>query len=417
MRVFLSYHSSRERTAEHVASYLGRHGVETWYAARDIQSGTDWDTSITEGLTHCEALILLFCSQADASRHVKREIHLADQRHIPIHWLRLERVEPQNLSYYLSTTQWIDWLDERDTTLEALVKALSTGTVQPVEIGPEPQKVGEGEELWPRQVFALDSVPLAAEAAARIYFEVIGKRSEQVVILPTGRASTHLFNAMLRVAVDYSPRPFGDALIVTDTETFGVYSGHPTSRTRHVRETLIDRLGTSGLSPDPGQLHLLSGIITDQDPIQHVRRILRSHPPSIHGISVAPSGEVLAYEVGTYTDEDSVAESGPRVIELAEHGRAYIDPDQPSRSVLSVGLGTALSAEVLLVLGYDAKKQAILRRMIHAPETAGVPATVLRRHGFAFLITTKECAAGLNAKEITMPTTPKEAAQWISQLL
>jgi 6-phosphogluconolactonase/glucosamine-6-phosphate isomerase/deaminase len=418
MRVFISYHSSRQRTVEHVATYLSKRGIDSWYAARDITSGTDWDTSITEGLSQCDALILLFCAQADASRHVKREIHLADQSHIPIHWLRLERVEPQNLSYYLGTTQWIDWLDERDITLESLVKALDSGQSTPgAAKAATVEPVGEPPASWPSQVFSFDSIPLAAEAAARIYFEVIKRRPDQTVVLPTGRAATHLFRGMIKAAPDYLPRPFGEVPIITDTETFGVFSGHPTSRTRHVKESLIQPLQALGLGPDQEQLHLLSGLITETDPILDARQLLRSYPPSVHGISVAPSGEALAFEVGSYADEQTLAETGPRVIEVAEHGRSYIDPDQPSKSVLSVGLGTALNAEVLLVLGYDRKKSAVLRRMMRAQETAGVPATVLRRHGCAYLITTHDCSERLEAPEITSNYTPREAAEWVANRL
>ena len=172
-----------------------------------------------------------------------------------------------------------------------------------------------------------------------------------------------------------------------------------------------------GLAPPDEQRHLLSGLITDRDPIQEARKLLRVSPPSVHGISPAPSGELLAYEVGTYTDPDDLAESGPRVIELAEHGRSYIDPDQPSKSVLSIGIGTALSAEVLLVLGYDPKKASILRRMMRSAETVGAPATLLRRHGCALLITTDEIAAKLEAPELTLRLSPEEAAEWLAQRL
>lgn len=128
MAVFLSYSDSRQDTVEHVARYLARHGVDTWYAPRDIPAGAVWDEAIYRAIRDSDALVLLFDSSADTSKHVKREISIADAAEIPIRWLRLENVQPQKLGYYLSSTQWIDWLDKRDDALERLSRSLPTRT-------------------------------------------------------------------------------------------------------------------------------------------------------------------------------------------------------------------------------------------------------------------------------------------------
>lgn len=124
MAVFISYHNSRSETVEHVARYLQRHGIEAWYAPRNIPPGAAWDEAIVSAIRASEALVLLFDSSADASRHIKREIHTADEYGIPIRWLRLEQIQPSGLEYYLGLTQWIDWLDARDEALEQLVNSL-----------------------------------------------------------------------------------------------------------------------------------------------------------------------------------------------------------------------------------------------------------------------------------------------------
>lgn len=124
MAVFLCYHQSRLETVEHVANYLGRHGVEAWYAPRDVPPGAEWDHAIYRAIRDSDALVLLFDSSADGSRHVKREIKIADSAEIPIRWLRLEDIEPDKLGYFLGTLQWIDWLDRRDDALDRLVRSL-----------------------------------------------------------------------------------------------------------------------------------------------------------------------------------------------------------------------------------------------------------------------------------------------------
>ena len=100
----------------------------------------------------------------------------------------------------------------------------------------------------------------------------------------------------------------------------------------------------------------------------------------MHAISIAPSGEMLGYEVGTYTDADAIANDGCHVIEVSEHGRRYIDPEQPSRSIVTIGIGTVLSCRAVLVLAFDRSKARILNQITRYEENAGIPASLLRRH-------------------------------------
>lgn len=130
MAVFISYHSSKRAVVEHMANYFARHDISTWYAPRDVPPGSSWDEAISHAIRESTALVLLFCASADSSVHVKREIHLADKAKIPIYWVRLEKVQPERLGYYLAPTQWVDWLDQRDSTLDALVGDLKRPSVE-----------------------------------------------------------------------------------------------------------------------------------------------------------------------------------------------------------------------------------------------------------------------------------------------
>ncbi|MEV0362085.1 TIR domain-containing protein [Nocardia fusca] len=417
MAVFISYHSSKRPVVEHIARYFQRRGISTWWAPRDIPPGSKWDEAISTAIKQASALVLLFCASADSSVHVKREVALADRARIPIYWVRLEQVEPEGLGYYLSPTQWVDWLDQRDSTLDNLVNDLKNPAVDGQGLGPAQgppvarQVVVAG---WPVGVVAFESEGIAAEAAAHTYFRSAQAAPHRSVVLPTGRAATQLFGAMLRVADKYGPRPFGSARILSDTETFGVHSRHHSSRTRHVLEALIEPLTERGLGPEPRQLHLLSGHIgADTDPMRSTQRTLRMYPPGVHGISVSPEGEVLGYEVGTYSDADEIAGDGCRIVELTEHGRRYIDPNQPSRSVLTIGLAAAVECAGLMVLGFDPSKARIIRQMVKFPETAAVPATLLRRNTRTVIVTTRRIAEEAELDDVHHPVSAEAGSEWI----
>ena len=219
---------------------------------------------------------------------------------------------------------------------------------------------------------------------------------------------------MLRIADEYEGCPFGDAHIISDTETFGVWSEHETSRSRHIRDMLIKPLEKKNKAPSDEQLQLLSGIYTDSDPIKRAQKFIRMYPPVVHGVSLSPVGEILAYEVGTYNEIDEIIDDAPRIVQVSEHSKKYIDPSQPSTSIITIGLGTALSSSVLLILAFDVQKANALNRLFTGPMTAGIPATLLREHRNAYVLTTQAAAREAKIDDMVKGNvSAKEGAEWI----
>lgn len=420
-KIFLSYHSSKLELVAHLSNYLEKSNIDTWYAEKDIRSGEQWDEAIHTAIRKCKAVVLLFCAEADSSRQVKRELSLADKYKKPVFWLRIERVEPNNLSYFLTSTQWFDWLDMRDASLEKLIDDINS--IENTNIAATHEEKGPVltntvqtliSSDWSKGVIAFESNQDAAECAARVYFSLAQMYPDSSIVLPTGRSSTMIFRSMVRIANEYDGCPFGDAHLISDTETFGVWSEHETSRTKHIHETLINPLKKLRKEPTVEQLRLLSGIYTDSDPVKSAQKTIRMFPPSVHAISVSPVGEILAYEVGTYNEIDEIIDDGPRIVEVGVHSIKYIDPNQPSKSIISIGLGTALSATVLLILAFDMQKANILHRLLTGPMTAGIPATLLRKHPNAFILTTESVAKEAKIEDIVIcKKNAKEAAEWI----
>ncbi|MBC7986665.1 MAG: toll/interleukin-1 receptor domain-containing protein, partial [Sphingomonadaceae bacterium] len=118
---FISHHSSQDQTARHLKGVLGRHGVEGWMAPDDIEPGVSFDRAIIDQLHRSDMIILLFCARSDQSKHVKRELMLAEDNNKLVYPVRLEAIEPKGLSYWLQDYQWIDWIDRRDATIGAMV--------------------------------------------------------------------------------------------------------------------------------------------------------------------------------------------------------------------------------------------------------------------------------------------------------
>lgn len=420
-KVFLSYHTSKAELVEHVSKYLQKNEINTWYAPKNIHAGERWDEAIHNAIKDCKAFVLLFCGQADSSPQVKNELSLANKYNKAVFWLRVERVEPNYLSYFLTPIQWIDWLDMRDSTLEKLIGDIGSINEINAALTSEDENFvmqniieNSNQSEWVKGVIAFDSNQDAAECAARVYFSLAQRYPDSSVVLPTGRSGTILFRAMERIAQDYTGCPFGDAHLISDTETFGVSGDHETSRTNHIREMLINPLKRIEKAPTNEQICLLSGVYADIDPVKKAQKTIRTFPPIVHAISISPVGEIIAYEVGTYNEIHEIIDDPPRIVEIGEHSKKYIDPNQPSKSIISIGLGTVLSTSVLLILALDLQKANILHRLFNGPMTAGIPATLLRKHPNAFILTTTSVAKEAEIDEMVIyKKNAKEAAEWI----
>ena len=416
-KVFLSHHSSTIELVEHLSRYLEKNNIDTWYAPRDIPAGADWPNEIENAISNCSAFVLLFCAMADSSQQVKRELALADKYKRPVFWVKIENVEPNNLGYFLTATQWLDWLDNRDDTLEQLVRdifSIPTDGADRGEVESVKWKNIQREKAWVKGLLAFQTDREAAECVARVYFDMSQTHPDASVILPTGRSATMIFRAMTKIADEYDECPFGEAHIISDTETFGVWSEHETSRSKHIKDMLLTPLKRKDRAPQDDQVHLLSGVYTDADPIRNAQKIIRLYPPAVHAVSLSPLGEILAYEVGTYNDIDEIIDDAPRIVEVGEHSKKYIDPNQPSKSILTIGLGTALQSEILLIVAFDLQKATIINRLFNGPITAGIPATLLRNHPNAYVITTEKVANEARVLDLASNLkNPEEAATWI----
>lgn len=125
---FISHHSSQYASAKRVKAALARAGIDGWLAPDDIEPGTHFDVAIVEQLERSDVIILLLDSRADRSKHVKRELMLADEGDKPIFPVRLEPVEASGLAYWLKEHQWIDWFGGEGDGLDRLVAAIDRRT-------------------------------------------------------------------------------------------------------------------------------------------------------------------------------------------------------------------------------------------------------------------------------------------------
>ena len=127
--IFLSYSSRDKLIADAICSRLENQGIRCWIAPRDVNPGSDYSDQISDALEHSTAMVMVFSSGSNSSRHVKSEIDRAFSLDKVIIPFRVENVElDKGLAYYLSKTHWLDALTK---PLEQHIDRLA-GTIRKV---------------------------------------------------------------------------------------------------------------------------------------------------------------------------------------------------------------------------------------------------------------------------------------------
>jgi hypothetical protein len=163
---FISHHSSQHDMARRLKAALGEAGIDGWMAPDDIDPGVTFDEAIIAQIRRSDLIVLLLSEAADRSRHVKRELMLAEDSGKPVYPVRLEAIAPEGLAYWLQDYQWIDWIGGTGAGLDRLIATIgrepTAGSVVPMD-GPVSRRA-PGRRLY--AVPASLAVLVAATVAA-----------------------------------------------------------------------------------------------------------------------------------------------------------------------------------------------------------------------------------------------------------
>jgi hypothetical protein len=124
--VFISFSSEDKESALDLVQHLEAAGLRCWISARDVPFGDDYQDAICDAVDSAHAMLLLFSSNANKSREIRKELALASERDLFVLPVRIENVEPtKGFKYELATRQYIDFFEDRVAALKLIIKALS----------------------------------------------------------------------------------------------------------------------------------------------------------------------------------------------------------------------------------------------------------------------------------------------------
>jgi glucosamine-6-phosphate deaminase len=230
----------------------------------------------------------------------------------------------------------------------------------------------------------------ATELAARIISTRIRERPTLVLGLATGRTMERIYERladMHRNGLDFS----GCSSFNLD-EYIGLEPDAPNSYHATMQRLLFDRVNFG-----PGRTHMLNGRATD------LKREARDYEAAIRaagGIGLQLLGLGETGHIG-FNEPLSALMSRTRDKTLTPRTREQNapffggDPDAVPSRALTMGVGTILEAEEILLVATGPAKAEILARAFEGPLTATISASALQLHPRCLVIADEAAAARL----------------------
>ena len=162
---FISYSREDKLAADAACATLEAAGIRCWIAPRDISPGAEWGEAIIEAIDHSPVMVLIFSSNANESRQIRREVERAVSQGVTIVPVRVEQVEPtRSLAYFMAGVHWLDALTP---PLEQHLQRLALSIKAFLRAAPA-NTPSEPEETQPVPAPAAIRVPPSAATLGRV---------------------------------------------------------------------------------------------------------------------------------------------------------------------------------------------------------------------------------------------------------
>ncbi|MFT8420707.1 MAG: toll/interleukin-1 receptor domain-containing protein, partial [Gluconacetobacter sp.] len=123
--IFISYSSKDAEFVTKMVRDIEKNGVRCWMSARDIEPGADYQGAIVDAMERAAAVLLVFSSNANASKEIVKELALASQKGRTVIPARVEDILPKGaFEYQITNAQFIDLFRDYNDAIIRLSRSL-----------------------------------------------------------------------------------------------------------------------------------------------------------------------------------------------------------------------------------------------------------------------------------------------------
>lgn len=221
---------------------------------------------------------------------------------------------------------------------------------------------------------------------AKVAFDMIQEAMKQDIKtlgLATGSTPEALYKEMVESDVDFS-----HMTSVNLDEYVGLGADDPQSYHYFMREHLFNKKPFK-------ETFLPNGLATDaKKECERYDAILESHPIDIQILGIGENGHIGFNEPGSSfdgkTSEVNLTEST-----IEANSRNFSDISEVPTKAYSMGIGSIMQANKIILLAYGTKKAEAIYQTIKGPITELVPASALQIHPDVTIIVDEEAGSKL----------------------
>lgn len=243
----------------------------------------------------------------------------------------------------------------------------------------------------PPQVLVLPSDAAASIKVAEIFDQAVRENPEIVLGLATGGTPVGCYRELVRRHREEG-LSFASVTSFNLDEYVGLPPDHPQSFRHFMQTELFDHLDI-----ESARTHVPNGMASDlaSHAAAYEQAIRQAGGIELQLLGIGHNGHIAFNEPGASID------SRTRVVDLTEttiesNARFFDRPDEVPRTAITMGIGTILEANRIVLLATGKDKSEAVRLSVEGPVHTDHPASLLRTHPDVTFVLDAPAASGLS---------------------
>lgn len=221
-------------------------------------------------------------------------------------------------------------------------------------------------------------------AGGKEAFEIIKQELAdglKVIGLPTGSTPEQMYKEMRESDLDFS-----DVVAINLDEYIGLEPEHEQSYHYFMKEKLYN-------AKEFKETHMPNGLATEEETSRY-DEIIENNPIDLQILGIGTNAHLGFNEPGSPLD--GLTAKVDLAEETIEANKRFFDSaDDVPREAYSMGLGSIMSAEKIMLIAYGENKAEAIANAINGPVTEDVPASILQKHKDVVFILDEAAASKL----------------------
>jgi glucosamine-6-phosphate deaminase len=226
--------------------------------------------------------------------------------------------------------------------------------------------------------------------AAQLVTEQITNKRDTILGLATGQTPVGMYQELVRKFQEGEIN-FSDVITFNLDEYYSLPPNHPQSYHYFMWNTFFQYINIK-----KENVHLLNGVTENVDEeCRHYESLIQKNSGiDLQILGIGDNGHLGFNEPALgLNSKTHLANLSEETIQA--NSKYFKDIEEVPRQALTMGIGTIMKAEKIILLASGPKKAHVIERTINGPVSTEVPATVLQLHSDVTLLIDQEAATHL----------------------